>query len=401
MSIEEDNRVKLQSFISLLSKRGCNVKLKEMECYINNKFEDANCKLNAKEDLLNYSSLNFNEEDFEQFMYIVNERYSIGNPYYIYKFKFLENKNLSALNDRFQSIINESTKYDTAECLLFDFEISCITSDRLQITLKFNKYPTRRNMNLEATRSSDCPESYGKIQINFIINRGLILIKIGDYKICKFVIDFIKYHLRDIIFTEEVKISENTIINYTGPSDAKKITIFMLELVTNHLQDCNHLIISHTKVGFSNPLAERINSLKVAGNNLFQDDSVVDQVANMASLKMVELQMIIEYPDKTFIRVTFSIIPETTIKIVISEIDNPAYTLDIVAYIYDKINNLLNTHIQIISPSVLSHYFTNILSRRKMRENLIYDNVKESLIKNPTLSPNKDIIIDIIDHLKE
>lgn len=392
---------KLESVIDALKYRGSLKKLEVIEEYIADTFPDAKCEIHKKEDLLNYSELPLEDEDFDNIFYLINQSFPIGEPYYLHKLEFINKSTLNDVKQRFEKLIDDEYSFRTEEFTLYDFTENFYDGSELEISAKYDRYSTR-HIPGGTERVNDKPVSYGEITYIFKPISHLLLIKIGDKKINTIAFNLLVAEFYDLISVDFFKLSESN-INYAGPNDAKKITIFLLELITKHLADETHIIAGHTKVGFKNPSASRLKTLIVGGNNLLSDDAIADQVSDQASLKSVEMQVLWIYDKRNNIniRVTFSINVEGPIKITIKEISQQGLSVDIIKYVYERIFDLLEHDIIISGPSVLTHYFPQVISRRKIRENIILDSVCNKLLKDLTLNKYKNNIIEIINELKE
>lgn len=398
----EQKKILLKSVIDSLKFRGSSKKLEVIQEYLADNFPETKFELKKKEDLLQYSELQLEAEDFDNIFYLINQSFPIGEPYFLHKLEIINNSTLNDIKQRFDQLINQPNAYETEEFTLYDITENFYDSKQLEVSVKYDKYSTRRVITGGIERSGDKPTNYGEIIYIFKPNSNLLLIKTGDKRNNSVAYDLLDTNFYDIINIDFLKLSESD-INYIGPDDAKKTTIFLLELITKHLKDDNHIIIGHTKVGFKNPSATRLKTLIVGGNNLLSDDAIADQVSNQATLKNVEMQLLWIYDQRNDINVkaTFSISIEGAIKITIKEISQQGLSVELIEYIYDRIFDLLQHDIVIKGPSVLTHYFPQIISRRKIRENMILDDIGNRLLKDLTLQQYKDIIIKIINELKE
>lgn len=392
----------LKSVIESIKYKGVNKKLELIEEYINDTFPDTKCELNKKDDILKYCDLPFESEDFDNMFYIINQSFSLGDPYYLHNLTFVNGSKLEQLEKQVKQLIEKDYVYETEEFTLYDFSVNFFDNNELELCVKYDRYATRKAPNGRLERVGDKPMNYGEIMYIFKPQNQLLLIKTGDRKINNIAFELINKNFYPILKIDSFKLLDKD-INYSGPDDAKKTTVFLLELITKYLKDDTHLILGHSKVGFKNPQASRVNTLVVGGNNLLQDVAIADQVASQATLKNLEMQLMWIYDQRNnaTVKTTFAINVEGAVKIVIKEITNQYLSLDIINYIFTKMFDLLQSDIKINSPSILMHYFPHVLSARKVRENLLLDNVRSKLLKDFTLNQHKDIIDRIINELKE
>lgn len=392
----------LKSVIDALKYRGALKKLEVIEEYINDTFPEYKCEIDKKDDLLKYAELPLEDEDFDNIFYLINQSFPVGEPYYLHRLNFINNSTINDLEQRFINFQNEGFNFGNEELTIYNISENFYDGNELEISAKYNRYSTKRVATGGTERVNDKPVSYGEITYIFKPSSHLLLIKTGDKKINNVAYELLDKNFYDLVNIDFFKLSESA-INYNGPDDAKKITIFLLELITKHLKDDTHIIVGHTKVGFKNPSASRLKTLIVGGNNLLADDAIADQVSNQATLKSVEMELLWIYNQRNNanLKATFSINVEGPIKITIREITQPEYSVDIIKYVYDKMFDLFEHDITIHGPSVLTHYFPQVLSRRKIRENMILDNVCDRLLRDLTLYEYKDNIINIINELKD
>lgn len=320
------------------------------------------------------------DDDFDEMFNIVTEKYNDNYPYYIYNYSFENKKTIEDLKQRILELHNNkkvqrcSEKMDVCEMSFNDNE------DTFELEIKYIIYNLKPSMNGKIRKK---PGRCARGKIIFLKDSTLALFEMGDLKYVKDLYKFFVHNYIDIIAIEPYVLTENS-FNYDGPIENDRITIFLLELITNKLfEEGKSLINNYSKMGFAKPKnPDGLKNIKVGGNNLLNATEVAEQIRNGFNLKLVEFNMIWYLKEGSFLSVTLTIAMQDVLKITIVDSSNYAYNEEIVKYIFEKILELQKEGITFgTATNILLKYFPGIENRLRMQIKLDRDRCLEELKK--------------------
>lgn len=334
------------------------------------------------------------DSDFDDMFDIITEKYNDNYPYYIYKYNFRNGKTVNDLKVR----ITEQFKDKNSQKCSDKIDICAIvcndSEDTFELIINYKIYNLKPSMNGKIREKS---EKRARGKITFLKNDGLALFGIGELRHAKDLYRFFINNYIDIISFEPYTLTENS-FKYDGPLENDRITVFLLELITNKLFEKGRVEINnYSRMGFAKlKNTEGLKSIKVGGNNLLNATEVAEQIRNGFNLKLVEFTMLWGLSNDTFLKVTISITMQDVLKITIINSENYAYNEEIVKYIFNKIVELQNQGITLgTATDVLSRYFSEIENRLKMQIKIDRSNCVEELKKYSELEDHIKLIEQI------
>lgn len=338
------------------------------------------------------------DSDFENMFDIITEKYNDNYPYYIYKFFFRNEKTIKDFKDRITEQFRDGNSQRCSEKIDI-CSISCNDNENnFELIIKYKIY------NLKPSMDGKVRENLGRRargKIVFLKDDGLALFGIGELKHVKDLYKFFIDNYIDIISFEPYALTENS-FRYDGPIENDKITIFLLELITNKLFEKGKVEINnYSRMGFAKPKnPDGLRSIKVGGNNLLNATEVAEQIRNGFNLKLVEFTMLWGLSKDTFLKVTITITMQDVLKITIVNSDNYAYNEEVVKYIFNRIIELQNQGITLgTAANVLTKYFSGIENRLKMQLKIDRDRCIEKLKKYPEIKEHIKLIEKIYSEI--
>lgn len=388
---------KINQIIKQLKGKNKDKKLVDIEQYINDTHTGVNCTLTKPEDLLNLS-VQIDDDDIEFITEIINQSYSCNFPHYLFK---LESTGAS-INDLLQmllqnlsgqSLISISDDVDLYSCKLIEDS----GNGNFKLQIYYRSFLTIRTLN-GSQRKGEIRRGY--IYCNFLFDKNILIINTGDETLARRIYDYLSRNYYTHLRIEPFLINTAS-VKYNGPIDADSVTVFMLELITNTLADTTHIIQDYKKIGFDNPRGQRIKTIRLGGTDLLNSDEVAEQIKNGLHLKSVELGMLWCINNQAAITSNISIQIKSSLKITISKLDNLNYMLDLVLYVYDKINSLICNGVTLgIATDILNHYFSQVMGRHRTQRYALIQEIREKLKSCSVLTPYSKNIDEVLQEFR-
>ncbi|TWH58392.1 hypothetical protein DesLBE_2710 [Desulfitobacterium sp. LBE] len=388
----------LDQIISELRKVNRDKRIRDIQEYILERFPESKCRISTPSDLYNYKDLDFNEEDIEIFFKIINQSYSLGEPYFIVNFHMKPDEGVDALvAEIIKSLekgadVSDEYKFTAAEL------VGNPTPQEGRLRIYYNEFALVRTREGVKRVNEENPISYGYVDINFLKEKQIIMINVGHYVLARWIKVYIE---KNFYKSYEVGLSffkiKRNLFKYDGPIDFDPVTVFLLELVTNTLEDTDHRITNHKQFGFENLKSKQVKTVKLGGQDLIESESVADQVENGFKLKSVEFGLeIAGHPVP--MNASVAIYAGAAVKINIKEIDNKNYAEDFILYVWEKVSGLLSIGITVPSgQSIIAHYFPCVVSRLRLMIQITKNEILAALLRHPTLNSHGDLINEIVE----
>ena len=373
-------------------------KIERIQLFIREKFGNDEIIIREIEDLEKLDN-DLEDNDFENMYDIITEKYNDNYPYYVFKYSFIGDKSFGDWKNIIQAQFKENNKLKCSNNIDI-VKLSIIeTAKGFFLDINYLIYDLKPTMDGKVRDINTAKRAKGRII--FLNNEKLALFTIGDYKHTKDLYGFLIRNYIDIINFTPYYLNENS-FKYDGPIENDRITVFLLELVTNAVIEQGKVEISdYTKIGFSNlQNKEGLNTIKVGGSNLLNASEVAEQIRNGFKLKLVEFKVIWFLDKERTIKINVSIMLKDILKITIVKSDNYAYNEDIVKYLFEKIVALAEKGISLKKANtILSTYFSKIESRLKMQIKLDREKCLEKLKEYKELNDHMKLIEKIYDEM--
>lgn len=373
-------------------------KIERIQSFIREKFGNDEITIREIDDLEKLDN-ELEDNDFENMYDIITEKYNDNYPYFVFKYEFSRDKNLQHWKNIIQEQFKENDKLKCSNNIDI-VKLSIIeTAKGFFLDINYLIYDLKPTMDGKVRDVNTAKRAKGRII--FLNNEQLALFTIGDYKHTKDLYNFFIRNYIDTISFTPYHLNENS-FKYDGPIENDRITVFLLELVTNAITEQGKVEISdYTKIGFSNlKNKEGLNTIKVGGSNLLNASEVAEQIRNGFKLKLVEFTVIWFLDKERTMKINVSIMLKDILKITIVKSDNYTYNEDVVKYLFEKIVALAEKGISLKKANtILSTYFSKIESRLKMQIKLDRENCLEKLKEYKELNDHMELIKKIYDEM--
>lgn len=387
----------LSKIVNELRGSGKDKKIIDIEEYINDKFNDTECELIEAQDLLKYSNLPFQDDDFDALFGILHQTYSRGEPYFLFEIEsvnVLQNNLIENIKKHF--LVKQ--RYSVCRKYEFAFEkVAYNDSNSAAIRIKYKQF--------QVISTTDGLQSgnelrYGHFDCEFMFDKNMLLIGTGNRMLAKAFFDYLTSNFYMQINLVPFKLMQHK-FNYNGPMDGNRLTIFFLELVTNYIKDNTHIINDYKKIGFYNSRGQQVKNIKLAGNDLLNSLEVAEQVKNGLTLKLVEFNMTWIVNSKLRINADIVINSESIMKIIIKEINIPSYKTEILMYVYNKIKNLTIDGISYdTAASITDNYINKVVKKQKIEKSVLIGEIRLKLLEEPQLKPLAMVIDTILNEFR-
>lgn len=387
----------LEKVITQLKGAGKSKKIIDIEEYLNERFEGLECELSDSEDLLKYSHLPFEDEDYEYLFSIIHQTYSRGEPYFLFELDAL----IKPFNEFWIDIKeNLSTKKRDSSCYKYQFSYNkenFVEDNKGSIRINYTQYRVYSTSN-GLQRSGET--NYGYFDCEFRLEKKVMLIGTGNKILAQTFYNYLCDNFYTQLSLKPFKLMPYQ-FNYKGPMEANRVTIFFLALITKCIQDERHIINDYKKIGFYNPSGQHVKSIKLSGNALLDSIEVAEQIKNGLTLKLLEFNM--TWVINPTLKVTADIVidSQSIMKIIIKEIDNFNFKSDILLYIYNKMKELISTGISsTIAFEIFDNYINKTSKKSNLEKNKLINDVTKKLISDTTLNNHSDIITKILEEFR-
>lgn len=332
------------------------------------------------EDIFNIG-IDYNEEDYEKLLDIVTSNYSKHSPFYIYKMYFKGNKNVNDLEQLLKQMSETIEDYDVDERYKFT-KVEFKKKEILEIAIRYEQYNIfYKETNLER----EGVVKKGTIRVIFNTKENYLYINIGEDRKNNIARKFLNRILYTCIDIEPLYVAASN-IRYTGPIENDRVTIFLLELLSQKLNEKNNFIINdYIKIGILKPNNENVKSMMIRGNNLLEDKETAIKIQNGFKLKAVDFSFSYIQENKSdALNFTVSINIQSTVKISIIETTNRNRNLDIIKEISDNMIDLLNTEIS-LKTDIITHYFNGVKSTMEAQKEAMVYNIMSKIEQHEEL----------------
>ena len=199
-------------------------KLIDIVNYLNKKYEAGEFVLEVPEDLLGYQNFPFDADDVDVLFHIINQSYSIGDPYFIFELTLTDRTEQNQLIQNITEELNNyrlSDYYQITNC----HEINEEFPNHMSIRVHFDQYQVVSTRNgLERTYRI----RYGYFDCHFLFENNILLINSGDQKLAKSMLSFFTFHFyRDLGL---IPFIIPTTYTYIGPMDANRTNSILVRI---------------------------------------------------------------------------------------------------------------------------------------------------------------------------
>ena len=325
-------------------------------------------------------------DDAEEIIAISQKSYPRYTPFYIYEIELKEEISI------FEKIVLEFVSPKDFEFKINDrYKLSCFEfwkeDNIFSIKALLSEYKIRYDYNRNINGSQKINEE--DIVMYFHYNENLLLINTGKDTVSNLIYHkFLTDNFHDYISLNPLKISLAKLNNIkTDDINYDKITIFMLELLTEKLSGSKISVNNYKTLGIGKPNSDRIKSVVLRGNELNKESDIAVKLTQGYQLKKADVQIryILNSNGDTY-DVTISLALQSTLKVIIIEGESRKNNYRIIVNIYKNIIDLMNEEIEV--KNMWNRYFPDVLSRRNTQMNVFKEKIKIK-VENDKILKNK------------
>ena len=302
------------------------------------------------------------DEVFNEILAILEDRYSIGDPYFIANLELTEGLTFEQL----EQIIREKFNQDVLPQDSFEFSDIQIITDTvgkcISIACRYTEYylnPLTDQREEERTLLS------GNLNVKFDFNRKLLTTTKSSYN--KAVNKVIEVMNGALWGTARIKgfYVQHKMRNKALEIEYDPLTLLVISLVFKKLEEAEYTVEGVNSLTFYNNGAPRIKNAKLGGIDLFQDSDIIERISNGDRITSVSIKISKEYPEEDRnVQADLTIDFRGMLKIILNESISAEYELNEVTYeIFQIINQLIiseNTQVegtQIFTDELLPNAF--------------------------------------------
>lgn len=386
---------KLKNIFKIMGKNK-DKKFKGIQEYLRQKFAKDDIRISTVADIESYID-ELDEADLENIIDIINEKYFNNYPFYIYNYTAKVQNIIEELEQKINNQFKEGTikiseRYDFRSMRVVD------KNKEFFIELMYTIYELNPSINGRVRGENG---KNGKGKITFLKNENIVLFEVGDISISNEIYKFLMTDYSDIVEITPYLLNSDS-FNYDGPAKNDKMTVFLLELITNKVKQDNKCdVINYSKMGFSNiKNRDGLNRIRVGGSNLLNAYEVAEQIRNGFNLKMVEFTIVWIINKENAINITINIMLQDVLKMTITRSDNYMYNIEVIKYLYEKINDLKSEGITLgTANNILQKYFSKVENRLEMQIKLDRKRCLEKLSEVKELEKSMEKIKEIYNKL--
>ena len=250
-----------------------------------------------------------------------------------------------------------------------------------------SEYKIRYDYNRNINDSQKINEE--DVVMYFHYNENLLLINTGKETVSNLIYHkFLTDNFHDYTSLNPLKVSLAKLNNIkTDDINYDKVTIFMLELLTEKLSGSKIFVNNYKTLGIGKPNSDRIKSVVLRGNELNKESDIAEKLTQGYQLKKADVQIryILNSNGDTY-DATISLALQSTLKVIIIEGESRKNNYRIIVNIYKNIIDLLKEEIEV--KNMWKRYFPDVLSRRNIQMNVFKEKIKIK-IENDKILKNK------------
>ncbi|GIO22248.1 hypothetical protein [Oceanobacillus sp. J11TS1] len=280
------------------------------------------------------------DEVFNEILAILEDRYSIGEPYLIANLQLKEGLEFATLRD----ILNENINIGTIQQDSFEFtDIQLITDpegESINITCRYTDYYLNP---MTDQREEERPLLSGNLNVKFDYkNRLLITTKSSYNKAVNKMIESINGALWGNAIIKQYY-AQHKMRSKALEVEYDPLTLLVINLVFKKLKDAGYDVEGVNSLTFYNNGAPRIKNAKLGGVDLFQDSDIIERICNSDRITSVSIQIYKELPlEEGSVQADLTIDFRGMLKIILNESTSTEHELDEVTYeIFNIINQLV------------------------------------------------------------
>lgn len=335
------------------------------------------------------------DEVFNEILSILEDRYSIGEPFFIANLEFKENLTYEELctviQDKFNHAVLPQDSFEFSDIQIALDEVGkCIS-----ITCRYTEYYLNP---LTEQREEERSLLSGNLNIKFDFNCKLLITTKSSYN--KAVNKIIEVMNGALWGTARIKryYVQNKMRNKALEIEYDPLTLLVINLVFKRLEEADYVIEGVNSLIFYNNGAPRIKNAKLGGIDLFQDSDIIERICNGDRITSVSIKIQKEYPSEDrSVQADLTIDFRGMLKIILNESLSTEYELNEVTYeIFHIINQLI---VDEDTQTVGTTIFNGNLLPNAFKARTFYDFYIDKIEKDlKDLLPDKELEIEKYFH---
>ncbi|WP_214850133.1 hypothetical protein [Exiguobacterium sp. s138] len=280
------------------------------------------------------------EAVFNEILAILEDRYSIGEPFFIANVDFEEGLTFEALEE----IISQKFDGTALSQDSFEFTDIQITKDLIEkyiaITCRYTEYylnPLTDHIEKERSLLS------GNLTVQFDFDSKLLITTKSSYN--KAVNKIIEVMNGALWSKAVIKgfYAQNRMRNKALEIEYDPLTLLVINLVFKKLEEASYIVEGVNSLIFYNNGAPRIKNAKLGGIDLFQDSDIIERISNGDRITSVSIKISKEYPEEDRnVQADLTIDFRGMLKIILNESTSIEYELNEITHeIFHLINQLI------------------------------------------------------------
>nr|WP_106780841.1 hypothetical protein [Lysinibacillus timonensis] len=359
---------KFESVFARKTKHNTQKRLEAIEGYFLEK-HDLEVNFNGNQDNCLAFVMQFIQDDdisedevFNEILAILEDRYSIGEPFFIASLELKEGLTFDALCETVQEKFNVGTLQQDS----FEFtEVQFVTDnvgESISITCRYIEYYLNP---LTDQREIERPLLSGNLNIKFDYKNNLLITTKSSYnKAVNKIIEAINGALWGTARIKRYYV-QNKMRNKALEIEYDPLTLLVINLVFRKLEEANYEVEGVNSLIFYNNGAPRIKNAKLGGIDLFQDSDIIERICNSDRITSVSIKIYKSLPaEESSVQADLTIDFRGMLKIILNESASSEYELNEVTYeVFNIINQLIiddNTQLegtQIFEEALLPNAF--------------------------------------------
>ncbi|SES13068.1 hypothetical protein [Salipaludibacillus aurantiacus] len=335
-------------------------------------------------------SHHLNEEDVNEIYDILDQVYSDGTPYWIYKI------NAHCAAGELMKILHhelENRQEDIGNTLQFhNFRNLEYDRETESISFKISYIIFKELVALGGQKSRGNEEKKGDIQSVIIdLNTKLLLIEQGDRRITQGLIELLNSKMLMKMAVDSVDIKNEFLISHNKPEvSIDSFTALILYYLDKGIVENGYKITDYIEVRFDKANVDGVRRIGLAGTNLLSTTEVADHVIKQHKITAVKFELEKDFPNGNKLTSSVSMNFSSILKIVLKETYPNGYQFEITKHLYDSI---LKTLIQgIPSEYDINSRLGNMLTAVEKKQ----DSYRNAYLER-TLEEVKDEVLKAIE----
>lgn len=338
------------------------------------------------------------DEVFREILSILEDRYSMGEPYFIANLQLKEGITFEDL----RNVITEKVDIGVIQHDSFEFtDISLATDhhrESINVTCRYTEYYLNP---MTDQREEERPLFSGSLNVKFDYQNKLLITTKSNYnKAVNKMIESLNSALWGNAVIKKYY-AQNKMRGKALEIKYDPLTLLVINLVFQKMNEIGYEVEGVNSILFYNDVAPRVKNAKLGGVDLFQDSDIIERISNSDRIISVSIKICKELNEGNSVQADLTIDFRGMLKIILNESTSTEQELDDVTYEVFRIISQLITDDNTATEG--TRIFENSLLHNAFKARTFYDfyiDRIESELKE-LLPDQKDKIEQYFDSEKE